>query len=61
MFIRYLRPHFEYMIKKHETLTDKSTDQICVNKNQKRITIEVKSGYYRELLTPETMKILQED
>lgn len=49
------------MIKKHETLTDKSTDQICVNKNQKRITIEVKSGYYRELLTPETMKILQED
>ena len=32
---------------------------ICVNKIENRITFKIKTGYYLELLTPETMKFLQ--
>ena len=31
---------------------------INVNKIENRITFKVKTGYYLELLTPETMKLL---
>ena len=31
---------------------------IYVNKIEKRITYKIKTGYYLELLTPETMKLL---
>ena len=31
---------------------------IYVNKIENRITLKVKAGYYLELLTPETMKLL---
>ena len=33
--------------------------QIYVNKMEKRITFEIKVGYNLQLLTPETMKLLQ--
>ena len=32
--------------------------QSCVNKIENRITFKIKTGYYLELLTPETMKLL---
>ena len=32
--------------------------EIFVSKNEKRITFKFKNGYYLELLTPETMKLL---
>ena len=32
--------------------------RIYVNKIENRITFEIKTGYYLELLTPETMKLL---
>ena len=32
--------------------------KINVNKIGKRITFKIKAGYYLELLTPETMKLL---
>ena len=32
---------------------------IYVNKIENRITFKIKSGYYLELLTPETMKLLE--
>ena len=32
--------------------------RIYVNKIENRITFKIKSGYYLELLTPETMKLL---
>ena len=32
--------------------------KINVNKIGKRITFKIKTGYYLELLTPETMKLL---
>ena len=31
---------------------------MCVNRIENRITFKIKSGYYLELLTPETMKLL---
>ena len=31
---------------------------IYVNKNENRITVKIKTGYYLELSTPETMKLL---
>ena len=33
-------------------------NEICVNKIENRIKFKIKSGYYLELLTPETMKLL---
>ena len=32
--------------------------RIYVNKTENRITFKIKNGYYLELLTPETMKLL---
>ena len=32
--------------------------EIYVNKGENRITFKTKNGYYLELLTPETMKLL---
>ena len=32
--------------------------KICANKIENRITFKIKTGYYLELLTPETMKLL---
>ena len=49
--------YFDYIIKKHEALTDKPPFQIYINKIQNRILFKIKSGYYLELLTPEIMKL----
>ena len=44
--------------KKHETVTDNPPIRIDVNKIENRITFRIETGYYLELLTPETMKLL---
>ena len=44
------------MIKKH--IADNPSIKIYVNKIENRITFKMKTGYYLELLTPETMKLL---
>ena len=46
--------YFEYILKKHSGNVDNPSVRIYVNKIENRI----KSGYYLELLTPETMKLL---
>ena len=48
---------FEFIIKKHETLTENPSIQIYPNKIQNRIVFKIKTGYKLEL-TPETMKLL---
>lgn len=58
-FVSYFQDYFKYIIKKKETLKDKSPVQINLNKIQKRIIFEINIGYYLELLTPETMKQLE--
>ena len=46
------------MLKKHSESVDNPPIRIYVNRIKNRITFKIKSGYYLELLTPETMKLL---
>ena len=48
---------FEYIIKKHVTMTDDPSIRIYINKIENRILFKTKVGYYLKLLTPETMKL----
>ena len=53
-----IQDYFEFIIKKHETLTENPPIQIYPNKIKNRIVLKVKSGHKLELLSPETMKLL---
>ena len=53
-----LQNYFEYIIKKHETITDVSPVLIYVNEINNRIVFKIKSRYKLELLSKETMKLL---
>ena len=53
-----IQDYFEFIIKKHETLTENPSIQIYPNKIENRIVFKIKTGYKLELLTPETMKLL---
>ena len=53
-----IEEYFKYIIKKHETVTDNPPIRTYVNKLENRIIFEIKRGYYPEILTPETMKLL---
>ena len=54
-----IQDYFEFIIKKHETLTENPPIQIYPNKIKNRIVFKVKTGYKLELLSPETMKLLE--
>ena len=47
-----------YILKKHETVTDNLSAIIYVNKTENKTMFKIKRGYYIELLTPETMKLI---
>ena len=53
-----IQDYFEYILKKHSESVDNPSIRIYVNKIENRITFKIKSGYYIELLTTETMKLL---
>ena len=53
-----IQDHFEFIIKKHETLTDNPSIKIDSSKIKNRIAFKIKNGYKLELLTPETMRLL---
>ena len=53
-----IQDYFEFIIKKHETITDNPPISIYSNKIKNRIVFKIKTGYKLELLTPETMKLL---
>ena len=52
-----IQDYFEYIKKKHSENVDNPPIRICANRIENRITFKIKSGYYLELLTPETMKL----
>ena len=65
--LNYLMGHILYQIfktvlsifkKKHNEKTDNPSINICVNNRENRITFKMKTRYYLELLTPETMELL---
>ena len=53
-----IQDYFEFIIKKHETLTENPPVQIYPNKIKNRIVFKIKTGYKLELLSLETMKLL---
>ena len=53
-----IQDYFEFINKKHETLIEYPSIQIYPNKIKNRIVFKVKTGYKLELLSPETMKLL---
>ena len=53
-----IQDYFEFIIKKHKTLTENPPVQIYPNTIKNRIVFKTKTGYRLELLTPETMKLL---
>ena len=53
-----IQDYFQYILKKYSESVDNPSVRIYINKTENRITFKIKSGYYLELLTPETMKLL---
>ena len=53
-----IQDYFEYILKNHGENTITPSLRIHVNKIESRITFKIKKGYYLELLTPKTMKLL---
>ena len=54
-----IQDYFEYIITKHETLSEDLPNEIYPNKIKNRIVFKIKTGYKLELLTPETMRLLE--
>ena len=57
-FIGDIQDYLEFIIKKHETLTENPPVEIYPNKIKNRIVFKIKTGCRLELLSPETMKLL---
>ena len=53
-----IQDYFEYSLKKHSESVDNPSIRIYINRIENKITFKIKNGYYLELLTPETMKLL---
>ena len=53
-----IQDYFEYILKKHGEETVNPSRKIYINKIENRITFKIKTGYYFEFLTSETMKLL---
>ena len=57
--IANIQDYFEFIITKHETLSGNPPVQIYPNKIKNRIVFKIKTDYKLELLTPETMRLLE--
>ena len=53
-----IQDYFEYILKKHSENVDNPSIKIYIKKIESRITFKIKTGYYLELLTQETQKLL---
>ena len=56
--MKHLIDYIEYIIKKHETISETAPILIYANTINNRIVFKIKSGYKLELLSKETMKLL---
>ena len=56
--VSYIQDYFEYILKKRGESVDNPSIRMYINRIENRITLKIKNGYYLELLTPETMKLL---
>ena len=53
-----IQDYFEYILKKHSESVNNPSIRMYINRIENRIKFKIKNGYYLELLTPETMKLL---
>ena len=53
-----IQDYFEFIIEKHETLTEDPPVRIYPNKTKNRIVFKIKTGYKLELLSSERIKLL---
>ena len=53
-----VQDYFEYILKKHGEKTVNPSIRTYTNKIKNRVTFKIKTGYYLELLAPETLKLL---
>ena len=53
-----IQDYFEFIIEKHEILTENQPVRVYLNKIKKGIVFKIKAGCKLELLTPETMRLL---
>ena len=56
-FISDMQDYFEYILRNHLEKTVNPSMTIYKKKKEKRLTFKIKTGYYLERLTPETMKL----
>ena len=54
-----IQDYIEYIIKKHETIGENAPILIYTNTINNRIVFKIKTGYKLELLSKETMKLLE--
>ena len=57
-FVLDVQSYFDYVVKKHETLTDSPPIQIYVNRIKNKIVFKLKTGYRLEIQSSETMRLL---
>ena len=53
-----IQDQFVRIFKKYEIVTDNPSIMIYVNKIENRTTFEIKTEYYLELLTPQTIELI---
>ena len=53
-----IQDYFEYILRKHRESVGNPSIRMNINRIENRITFKIENGYYNELLTPETMKLL---
>ena len=53
-----IQDYFEYILKKRGESVDNPSIRMYINRIENRITFKIENGYYLELSTPETMKLL---
>ena len=56
--VLYSQDYFGYIIKKNEAVSDNSPIRIYMNEIENSITFRIKTGYYLEILTLKTIKII---
>ena len=54
-----IQNNFNYITKRHETLSENPAKKMYINKNENRFRFKIKSVFYLELLLLETVKLLR--
>ena len=56
--VQDIQDDFEYMLVKHQTVTDNPSRGICINNIEKKNIFKIETGYNPKVITPETIRLL---